>query len=66
MGVRERLRSGVVRWDEHWDQPYVQGTGQSRAVSKSSESVAQAALQGLTCEKKTESILVKAADLYSE
>ena len=37
--------------------------------SKSSESAAQAVfigtLQGLTCEKKTESILVKAADLYS-
>ena len=32
-------------------------------VSESSESVAQMALQGLTCEKKTES---KAADLYSE
>ena len=64
--VRGRLRSGVVGRDEHWDQPYVQGTGQPRAVSESSGSAAQAALQGLTCEKKTESILVKAADLYSE
>ena len=48
--VRERLCSGVVRMDEHWDQPYVQGTGQPQAVSESSESVAQAALQGLTCD----------------
>ena len=84
--VRERLCSRVVGRDEHWDRPYVQGTSQPRAVSKSSESVVQAALQeltcdyhstsnivtgclplqGLTCEKKTESILVKAANLYSE
>ena len=64
--VRERLRSGVVGRDEHWDRPYVQGTGQPQVVSESSESAAQAALQGLTCEKKTESILVKAADLYSK
>ena len=64
--VRERLHSRVVGRDEHWDRPYAQGTSQSRVVSESSESTAQAALQGLTCEKKTESILVKAADLYSE
>ena len=44
----------------------VQGTGQPQVVSESSESTAQAALQGLTCEKKTKSILVKAADLYSK
>ena len=64
--VRGRPHSGAVRGDEHWDRPYVQGTGQLQAVSESSESVAQAALQGLTCEKKTKSILVKAADLYSK
>ena len=64
--VRGRPHSGAVGRDEHWDRPYVQGTGQPRAVSESSESMAQAALQGLTCEKKTKSILVKAADLYSK
>ena len=48
--VRERLRSRVVRRDEHWDRPYVQGTSQPRAISESSESAAQAALQGLTCD----------------
>ena len=64
--VRERLCPRVVRRDDHWDWPYVQGTGQPSAVSESSQSVAQVALQGLTCEKKTESILVKAADLYSK
>ena len=44
--------------------------GHSLTPSESSESAAQAVfigtLQGLTCEKKTESILVKAADLDSE
>ena len=64
--VRGRPCSGVVGRDEHWDQPYVQGTGQPQAVSESSESTAQVALQGLTGEKKTNSILVKAADLYSK
>ena len=46
--------------------PMYKGPASLEAVSKSSESVAQVALQGLTCEKKTESILVKAANLYSE
>ena len=44
--------------------PMYRGPASLEAVSKSSESVAQVALQGLTCEKKTESILVKVADLY--
>ena len=52
-------------WDEHWDQPYMQGTGQPCVVCESSQLAAQVALQGLTCEKKTNSILVKEADLYS-
>ena len=64
--VRGRPHSGSVRISEHWDQPCVQGTGQSQGVSKSSRSVVQAALQGLTCEKKTKSILVKEANLYSD
>src|SRR5271156_5381701 len=42
-------RCGMVRV-ERWDRPYVQGTGQPRAVSESSGSTAQAALQGLTCD----------------
>ena len=46
--------------------PTYRGPASLQAVSESSESVAQAALQGLTCEKKTESILVKVADLYSK
>ena len=44
--------------------PMYRGPASLEVVSKSSESTAQAALQGLTCEKKTESILVKVADLY--
>ena len=36
------------------------------AVSEFSESMARVALQGLTCEKKTKSILVKVANLYSK
>ena len=63
--VRGSPQSGVV-WVECWDWPYIQGTSQPQVVSKSSESTAQAALQGLTCEKKTKSILVKVADLYSK
>ena len=46
--------------------PTYRGPASLEAVSKSSESAAQVALQGLTCEKKTESILVKVADLYSK
>ena len=46
--------------------PMYRGPASLEAVSESSESVAQVALQGLTCEKKTESILVKVADLYSK
>ena len=61
--VSERPCFGVCQ-DKHWDQPYVQGTGQPHVVCESSQSVAWAALQGLTCEKKTKSILVKEADLY--
>ena len=38
--------------------PTCRGPASLEAVSKSSESAAQGALQGLTCEKKTESILV--------
>ena len=53
-----------MHWGERWDQPYVQGTGQPCGVYKSSQSAAWAALQGLTCEKKTKSILVKEANLY--
>ena len=46
--------------------PTYRGPASLGAVSESSVSAAQVALQGLTCEKKTESILVKAADLYSK
>ena len=46
--------------------PTYRGPASLEVVSESSESAAQAALQGLTCEKKTESILVKVADLYSK
>ena len=46
--------------------PTYRGPASLEAVSESSVSAAQVALQGLTCEKKTESILVKAADLYSK
>ena len=63
--VRGMPHSGAVRVSEHWDQPYMQGTGQSRGPSKSSGSAVQVALQGLTCEKKTKSILVEGANLYS-
>ena len=52
------LRAGI--------NPMYRGPASLEAVSKSSESVAQVALQGLTCEKKTESILVKVANLYSK
>ena len=44
--------------------PTYRGPASLEAVSESSVSAAQVALQGLTCEKKTESILVKVADLY--
>ena len=44
--------------------PTYRGLASLEAVSESSVSVAQVALQGLTCEKKTESILAKVADLY--
>ena len=37
--------------------PMYRGPASLEAVSESSESAAQAALQGLTCEKQTESIL---------
>ena len=65
LSVRGRPCSGAVGVSEHWDQPYMQGTGQSQGHSESSQSAVQAALQGLTCEKKTKSILAKGANLYS-
>ena len=46
--------------------PTCRGLASLKVVSESSESAAQMALQGLTCEKKTESILVKVANLYSK
>ena len=56
--VRGKPHSGMCQ-DEGRDQPYVQGTSQPCEVYKSSQSVAWVALQGLTCEKKTKSILAK-------
>ena len=53
---RFRLSAGI--------DPTYRGLASLGAVSESSVSAAQVALQGLTCEKKTESILVKVADLY--
>ena len=53
---RFRLSAGI--------DPMCRGLASLEVVSESSESAAQMALQGLTCEKKTESILVKVADLY--
>ena len=53
---RFRLSAGI--------DPMYRGPASLEVVSESSESAAQVALQGLTCEKKTESILVKVADLY--
>ena len=64
--VRGKAHSSAVRVGEHWDQPMHRGPASLEGPPSLLSQWSKRSLQGLTCEKKTKSILVKAADLYSK